>query len=72
MQKITTYIDTFHRDQAMRQIMAEAGEGSWRIVSILNLHRVQDQRQHHPGNPDPHRGGLVLVVSGNDAMPVDA
>ena len=42
--------------------MAEAGEGSWRIVSILDLHRVQANRQHHPGNPDQHQRDLVLVV----------
>jgi hypothetical protein len=63
MQKIiTTYIDMSHGDQIMRQIMAEAGEGSWRIVSMLDLHRVQADRQHHPGNPDSHKGDLVLVV----------
>ena len=63
MQKIiTTYIDPLDGDRAMQQIMEAAGEGLWRIVSLLDLHRVQDERQHSPGNPDSHKGDLVLVV----------
>lgn len=63
MQKIiTTYIDPLRGDRAMQQIMDTAGEGAWRIVSLIDLHRIQDARQHTPGNPDLHKGDLVLVV----------
>ncbi|RMH53328.1 MAG: hypothetical protein D6685_15775 [Bacteroidetes bacterium] len=67
MQKIiTTYIDPMHGDTAMQQIMDAAGEGTWRIVSLLDLSRIQEARQHTPGNPDPHPGDLVLVVLEDD------
>lgn len=46
----------------MQHIIAAAGEGTWWIVSLLDLHRVQDERQHSPGNPNPHKGDLVLAV----------
>lgn len=63
MQKIiTTYVDMLDGDRAMKQIMAAAGEGSWRIVNLIDLHRFKEERQHSPGNPDPHEGDLVLVV----------
>ena len=45
----------------MEQIIAQAGEGSWKIISMIDLHRIQEAKQRWSGTYDA-AGDLVLVV----------
>ena len=58
---ITLIIDTEDGTQALKQIQEAAGPGSWRIVSLLDLHDTQGFRHWLP-NRLLDTGRRVLVV----------
>lgn len=61
---ITAYIDPADGSKAMRQIHEAAGEGTWRIVSIVDFSRVAASKRCSPGVGDPRllEGEPVLVL----------
>ena len=58
---ITLVIDQDDGALALRQIQEAAGPGSWRIVSLLDLHDTQGFRHWLPDRDLDH-GRRVLVV----------
>lgn len=58
---ITLVIDQDDGARALRQIQEVAGPGSWRIVSLLDLHDTQGYRHWLPDRDLDH-GRRVLVV----------
>jgi hypothetical protein len=58
---ITLVIDQDDGAHALRQIREAAGPGSWRIVSLLDLHDTQGFRHWLPDRNLDH-GRRVLVV----------
>ena len=60
---ITALISPLDGEKAMQQIMTEAGDGSWKIINLIDLHRIQMAKQRWSGTYDPqHAGDLGMVV----------
>jgi hypothetical protein len=56
-------IDERHGDRARDQILVAAGDGDWRIVSLLSLSEEQRAARASPGNtPDEYSRGLLVLV----------
>lgn len=66
---IRTYLNPDQPGVAMDRIRHAAGEGSWRVVSILPVGEAVAARRMSPGNNDPQRfeGMPVLVLVERDA-----
>jgi hypothetical protein len=61
---ITAFVDPTDGSKAMQQIQAAAGEGTWRILSIVAFPEGAAAKRSSPGINDPRlrQGEPVLVV----------
>ena len=61
---ITAFVDPADGSKAMRQIHTAAGEGAWRILSIVAFPEVATAERCSPGITDPRlqEGEPVLVL----------